>query len=293
MEGCIVNEPNGTTRISIEEAINENKMRLIEVKMSVVDLIGESPEIDDIFILRYLLSYPNNDECIQAIRFAAKFRRENASWLASAKEGDRTKGPNYDEMRIHMVAGVHKTTVHGAPLLFIRAGMADTNVTMECFTVEQVKKYMIYDKEVSFWICDRKSREDGKLCKMIAIQDMSNVSFLGNDKRFFTAIGESSKVSDQIHPQLVQRSVVLNAGESFRLLWQVARLFLSKKTIEKICVCTGYSSEKKAMECPYATKWTKPAELPTFVGGDCECDRGCVAEMPNDYSGKRNAHLAK
>ena len=293
MSGCVVTEPNGSTRISIEAAIDEHKMRLIEAKMSVIDLIGEFPEIDDIFILRYLLSYSNTDEAIEAIRFSVKYRKENASWLGSAKEGDRSKAPHYAEMKAHLSAGVHKTTAHGAPLLFVRAGMADTNITMACFTEEQVSKYMIYDKEVTFWICDRLSREEGKFCKMITIQDMNNVSFLGNDKRFFSAIGSSSKVSDKIHPQLVQRSVVLNAGESIKLLWQVARLFLSKKTVEKICVCTGFSTDKKASQCPYAPVWTKPEELPTFAGGDCECEGGCVAGLPNDFVGKMNAHLAK
>eukprot|EP00009_Paramoeba_aestuarina_P013379 CAMPEP_0201540466 /NCGR_PEP_ID=MMETSP0161_2-20130828/70959_1 /ASSEMBLY_ACC=CAM_ASM_000251 /TAXON_ID=180227 /ORGANISM="Neoparamoeba aestuarina, Strain SoJaBio B1-5/56/2" /LENGTH=220 /DNA_ID=CAMNT_0047947937 /DNA_START=835 /DNA_END=1494 /DNA_ORIENTATION=- len=220
MDGCVMTEADGTTRIDIEAAIDENKMRLIEVKMSLIDLVSENPEeLDDIFLLRYLLSFPNNEACIEAIRSAVKYRKENASWLASAKEGDRTKAPDYDELKIHMIAGTHKTTVHGAPLLFIRAGLSDTNITMQCVTEEQLVKYVTYEKEVSFWICDRISRKEGKLTKMLAIQDLTNANFLWNDNRFFSALGASSKVSDMIHPQLVQRAVILNAGEGIKILW--------------------------------------------------------------------------
>ena len=58
--------------------------------------------------------------------------------------------PDYEVMKMHMVAGTHKTTVHGAPLLFVRAGMADTNITMQCVTEEQVTKFVTYVKEGFF-----------------------------------------------------------------------------------------------------------------------------------------------
>ena len=68
---------------------------------------------------------------------------------------------------------------------------------------------------------------------------------------------------------------------------------MSKKSLDKVCVCAGYSNDKKAKECPYASKWIETDELPSFVGGECVCEGGCVAGLPNDFVGKKNQGLGK
>jgi hypothetical protein len=299
---CEMNDVVGASgpsphRIDIEEAINSHRNELIELKMNVIDLVCSDPSLDDIFLLRYLLSFNGNvSQSTEAVRFAVQYRKNNASWLASAREKDTTKAPEWERLQKHLSGGPHhhsgrtytQTTVHGAPLAFVRAGLTDTNILMNEFTHEEIVRFMTYDKEVGFWKCDEISRREGKLTKIVLIMDMSNVKLLGNDQRFFAALGESSKISDQIHPQLVQRTAVIAAGDVVKWMWQIARLFLSKRTVEKFCICTGFDRSKEARNCPYASIWMNTDELPTFVGGKCQRENSCVGGVPNNFIGHKN-----
>ena len=49
-------------------------------------------------------------------------------------------------------------------------------------------------------------------------------------------------------------------------------------------MCTGTIEPGKLMECPWASKYMRPEDMPTFVGGTCECEGGCVGDVPNDCS---------
>ena len=259
---------------------------MIELKLSLQDLIFTEPDLDDLFLLRYLLSYRNNVALAgEAIRFACKFRKENASWLRPARDGDRTKAPNFDVFRKHMTGGLHKKTVHGAPFLIVRAGLTDTVRLMNEVSEEQLRQFFIYDKEVGFWECDRLSRESGKITKMMGILDFTNVSLFGNDNRFFAAMGDSSKTSDKLHPQLVQRMIAINTGSAIQLLYQVGKMFMSERTFAHLAVCTGFDKSLGASACPYAKLWVNVDDLPTFAGGKCNCEGGCLPGLPNDFVG--------
>ena len=275
-----------SAQLVLDDEMEARRPEMIELKLSLQDLIFTDPDVDDVFILRYLISYRNNvPQAEEAIRFACKFRKENASWLRSARDGDRTKAPNHDILKRHMSGGVHKTTIHGAPFLFVRAGLTDSVRLMNTVTEEQMRKFFIYDKEVGFWKCDRLTRESGRLVKMMGVLDFTNVSLFGNDNRFFQAMGDSSKISDRLHPQLVQRMVAINTGAAIQLLWQVGKLFMSERTLAHMSVCTGFDKSVGAEACPFAKQWVKVEDLPTFAGGKCECEGGCIAGIPNDYVG--------
>ena len=151
--------------------------------------------------------------------------------------------------------------------------------------------FFCYDKEVTFWLCDRVTRSSGQITKALYIMDATGVGMFSMDKRFAKALGASSKISENCHPQLVQRQCVINAGKTFKVLFRIASVFMSAKTAERFSLCTGYDSAKAPSGCPYASRWlaNPDQELPSFCGGNCtDCNGACVANVPNDFTGKKH-----
>ena len=120
---------------------------------------------------------------------------------------------------------------------------------------------------------------------MLAVSDATNISFVRMDKLFFSAMGDSSKYSDKLHPQLIERIVVINAGSAFKFMYHVAKMFMSKRTFEHLSVCTGFERSVGASTCPYASRWVNLDDLPTFAGGNCNCEGGCLPDIPNEMVG--------
>ena len=90
-----------------------------------------------------------------------------------------------------------------------------------------------------------------------------------------------------IHPQLVLRQVMLNAGKTMSMVVKVGKLFMSSKTQQRFLVCKGFDVAKGATYCPFASTLIRdPDSLPPFVGGHCsQCDGRCVGGVPNDFTG--------
>lgn len=125
--------------------------------------------------------------------------------------------------------------------------------------------------------------------------DGAHLGITDANRKFFAAMGESSKISEFLHPQLVQRQCVVNAGATFKAVLKMASLFLSKKTVDRFKVCPGFRTDMSASECPYVSKWVQDMkDLPTFCGGTCSCEGGCVGGVSNNFHGhKVDAYLQK
>lgn len=108
----------------------------------------------------------------------------------------------------HLVSGIHKSTTRfGGPICFIRAGLTDTDQLMEAISVPLLARYMVYEKEIAYTLCEIATKKNGRLAKAIYVTDAHRVSLFSNNSKFFNAMGDSSKVSENIHPQLVERQV--------------------------------------------------------------------------------------
>lgn len=131
-----------TDRVVVVDAIRDHEEQLKEMRGS---LGSEAAEADDVTLLRYLLSHNKTEAAVQAFREAAKERARSPLYqkarelVASLPEGD---SPSYDQWlthcpgpvevwRKHLAGGIHKTTAHGAPLCFIRAGLTDLGMLMD------------------------------------------------------------------------------------------------------------------------------------------------------------------
>ena len=56
----------------------------------------------------------------------------------------------------------------------------------------------------------------------------------GQDSRFSRIIGESSKLSEKMYPQLLGKSIFLNIPTAFRWVFNLIKPLMSKRAVEKM-----------------------------------------------------------
>ncbi|KAI8615275.1 hypothetical protein BC830DRAFT_311178 [Chytriomyces sp. MP71] len=105
------------------------------------------------------------------------------------------------------------------------------------------------------------------------------------DSRFMKVIGDSSKMSEKMFPQLLGKTVYCNAPSWMAWTFNtVVKPLISKKTAEKSVFCPGNVSGKPFGDCPFLARYMMAESLPTFLGGKCECPGGCIGGIPNSQT---------
>ncbi|KAI8802260.1 CRAL-TRIO domain-containing protein [Cladochytrium replicatum] len=133
--------------------------------------------------------------------------------------------------------------------------------------------------------CDAATRKSGKLVKLIVVNDFQHAKMLGADSRFFKGLGIASKRSEVYYPQLLGIQVMINPPSWMNMVFPIAKLFMSKRTLDKIKVCPGIvNSGTDLTKCPFLNQYLKADDFPTFLGGNCTCSEkgGCVRGVEND-----------
>lgn len=132
---------------------------------------------------------------------------------------------------------------------------------------------------------------------MVSVIDFNHSSMLHSMNRsFFQALGISSKASERYYPQLLGFSVMANPPFFMSAFMTVARPLMSKKTLEKMKICSGKTTSQSVLSCPFASQaFGSPATVPTFLGGTCTCSekglKGCIQNCPNDATKPVDAKL--
>ncbi len=135
----------------------------------------------------------------------------NASWLELAKTGG--KAPHADQIERFTAVALHKLNNDGGAVMIIRAGLTPAKQLMEVVTVQQLTEWFMFKKEQTFLICDEATRRTGNLVKTVVLNDATGVpgmwelSGLLRNNGLMTALGDSSKLSESVYPQLVSVSV--------------------------------------------------------------------------------------
>eukprot|EP01068_Selenidium_serpulae_P020874 Selendium_serpulae@DN9299_c0_g1_i1.p1 len=100
-----------------------------------------------------------------------------------------------------------------------------------------LRDYIIFHNEIEWWHCNRVTRETGKLAKCYRVVDMRNCSSRQMDKRFLRVFSECSRLSEAIHPQLVAKTILVNAPTFIRWVLDALKyLGFSKRGLEKLWV---------------------------------------------------------
>jgi hypothetical protein len=103
------------------------------------------------------------------------------------------------------------TTVNTAGDLVycIRAGKVDDNALMSTVTVDQLKEFFLYVKEVNARVSFQRSIDTDRLCTVVTANDLSGVKLIGGSADFRTALSESSKVAATIYPKTINGPTLL------------------------------------------------------------------------------------
>lgn len=237
---------------------------------------------DDVFLLRYILSFKNasTKELDETLRYSIQWRKDNADILKSIQNGGII--PNETLINQFQVVGVHKAKLDGGPVFYVRTGLCNPRGLMDKVPFKEVLEYFTLSSARVALICDAETRARREIVKQITVIDHQGFSFSRTDSRFFKVIGESSKVNEQLFPQMLERTVHVNAPSMATWFFNsVLKPLMAKKSAEKTIFCSGSSKGRNITECPYIALSLPLDRVPTFLGGQCSCAGGCVGGAPN------------
>jgi len=213
----------------------------------------ELPAHDDLHLLRYLLSSKGNvAKAATNLRKAAEWRKEHAAILQpDALERVRREAHGWSP-----TAMLPRRTRGGMPVTVAAPFLADLDAKPPEFHFLSG----IANREEFYTLCDKLTRESGRLTKLVIIQDLRGFSF-GDALRFSKLQGNLSKLSEFLYPQLVAVVVVAHPPAVINRLHALLKPLISKNLLEKMRLAPTH--EDVAMESDVPRQ-----HLPTFLGGD-------------------------
>lgn len=276
-------------RIKIDDALREhaNLMKLVRENCKE-DIEKDVDQFnDDLFLLRFCISHSQNPErCVEAVKKTIDFRIKNKETLDRVRNGTRHE----DEVLMSRYSpfGHHGFSKFGDPLVVIRTGYTNNPLLLAKMTEDQIRNAIIFQKEFMHGICDRESRKRGHICKMISFADLKGLGLFDTDRHLTSLMGKAMEESELYWPCLLGKMFIMNAPGFIAAVLAIAELFLPAKTFAKLARCKGTTRKQSISTCPFATQFLDLDQLPTFLGGTCECKEkgGCIGGTPNDLAEK-------
>ena len=221
---------------------------------------------------------------MEAVRFCVEYRAKNADMLHKAATGERLE--THEQVQRCLIVDFHGSTKWGEPLYIVRAGLSSPGQLLSSMPQPKLLEWLMFMKELAFLKCDALTREKRLLVKQVALVDLSWVTLaMATETQFQQTLGESSKLSERIYPQLLGKQVIFNPPRFMMALFSVIKGVMSPKVLARLGVCPGHGGDAKAAisGCPFAGKRFDPHAVPTFLGGECRCVHlgGCIACVPN------------
>ena len=261
-------------------------------------VFAEGDEVcEDIWLLKYVLSFvlrskqgvvEGRKDALKALRATVTWRARHAEVIRGIREAvaagvpfDEDRIPHGRRCEVYSLAEVYKggPDVHGCPVFMIRSGLTNSRAMMDNIPRDVLLDWMLLRREFCLAELERGPYAAGVLGKVVFVNDLNHVSFWnGMDSRFQKILGEMSKLSENLYPQLMDRAVLVNPPSFMRVLFAAVKPLLSKKVLEKMAICPGFRSGKtNVADCPYASRRFRAEHLPTFVGGGCRVMVGGIS----------------
>jgi hypothetical protein len=181
----------------LDPLLVEHAPRIASLKAS----LGKLPDyFDDIWLLRFVLSNPVPEKCLEAATHCLSWRAEHAELLADVAAGKRHAIE--DVISQHFVYGMHGTSAHGEPIVIIRVGLCNFSACGTAVSPTALLDYLFAIRERNYRACDEATRARRKLVKMICVVDLAGAHLGQFDRGFASTVGASNKVADAIFPQV-------------------------------------------------------------------------------------------
>lgn len=276
-------------RVPLQDLRVRHRHAITELRAALegdLEEAGKPAYADDTWLLRYILSYPESVEsAAAAARKAVQWRQENRDLVEAARQRRVPVEFTPEELRaitLFFAAAYLGTSQFGDPLFVCRLGAYNLPALMEQVSEDKLELWFSFVNECAWQYCEAATRDRGILVKQINIQDASGVS-MSKDRRFFGALGKSSKTNEWLRPQLIGKTYVFNSPIWMNVAWKFAGNFMSRKSIEKVSIhprkVSGSLRAAPDVEgseeacCPFASSLLGGDKaIPTFLGGTLDCD---------------------
>lgn len=240
---------------------------------------------DDIYMLRFVLSHHKKgvEKAVKALQETIKYRAKYHDILPGIRNG--SKAPPMDEhLRPYLPGSPHFRTLDGNFIYLLRNGIANGHAAVEGKAgPDEVTEWATLSKEAIFGVVDRETRKRGKLVKMVGLMDMKGAGLSSFNAKMNSAMTRSGKESELYYPQLLKKSVIFNMPSIIAAIASTLLKLLPSSLQEKILICNEHSDEGIQRFCREMLH-IDINDLPSYLGGKCECADGCVPSVPNAQS---------
>jgi hypothetical protein len=217
-------------RPPVSQLLTQHAATIAELKSLTTEKVGsiaEEPYSNDVFYLHFCLQEADGgdaakealDSCLAWRLGAGQSICEAASAIAEAAQADGgwknqpvlAAAPYSKLISQYLTPTNVVTTVNTAGDLVycIRAGKVDDNALMATVTIDQLKEFFLYVKEVNARVSFQRSIDTDRLCTVLTANDLSGVKLVGGSADFRTALSESSKVAATIYPKTINGPTLL------------------------------------------------------------------------------------
>ena len=257
------------SKLLIEHAVEIRKLQ----KLAPVPQIQDPYlQYDDIFYLRYILSFGSAEKAKDPVEYTFKFRSATKFQnLAKKLDNDEfLQLPGVVEAKKWQVGapleGVLTKETGGGVAVMIRMGLCNMSMMHDRISKDDMYEMNLGQREGAYQLCDRLTRKTGMLCKQSMFMDMNGATLSSMmDRRQGNTHAEMSKISSRLYPQLMDKFCILNAPSWMGWFMSIYKKIGSKRSIAKFELFTS-------TEQMWSSAWAKErlirANFPYFVGGD-------------------------
>lgn len=266
-------EPEASTA-DVKTLLKEHAKQIDELQNLVADKMpkgnwdGVVCKYDEIFFLRYILSFGTAEAAVDSVLKTFAYRKD-PKYTDMIKEVFEDKWKDSalaEEMWKYDCAGIMEKGQPNGGFTVVARGNKNSTAKWERITFEEHVMINLAYREDAFQKCDKVTRETGQLVKQVVLFDMKGVS-LGQmmDPRQSKVHQEITAMTSHWFPQLLSKMVLVNTPGWMTYVMAVFRKILPARNMDKIEL---YASVKDMWQSEWGSKALNKAGLPAFLGGD-------------------------
>ncbi|CRG93876.1 sec14-like cytosolic factor or phosphatidylinositol/phosphatidylcholine transfer protein, putative [Plasmodium gallinaceum] len=276
----------------------EEQIKTVKRLMKIKNI---KDNVEDIILIRYILSYGDKlEDAVNSIEKAILWRKKNVYPLLKNKKihsgnndllfPDRLK-PYYSFIKKTLAACEHKSTVDNQPVVIARLKLCNFTLLLDNVPENILVDYIVYSNEHEFIVCNEQTKKSNVLCRTYRFIDLKGFMLKKFDRRFLRVFANTSKLSEFLHPQLVGKTYLINAPSYIRITIETLKTFgISKRTLNKLEIPKIIAGREPA-DCDWFTLLVHKDDIPTYFGGNCRCENGCIPGFENDLDDPLNLNI--
>lgn len=195
-----------------------------------------------------------------------------------------------EEFQKHYPEGFYCTDREGRPVYIQKPGDIDCSALWKFTTLERSIKYHITQQEryIKIVAPSASLKAGRKAFQSIVIIDMDGVGVSTLTGEVRTIMSKVMSIDQDYYPELMHKSLIINAPTSFRIIWSLVKHLLDTRTQEKIEVLPSnyvphllkHIAPENLMECYGGTNKT-PLALSPGVWNDDDVKEALQQKLEN------------